>query len=83
MLHPFPTLKPQAENNSADSPVGEHSDPDGHWAHTTDTDQINAQAETKHPHGGAGSDHGEFHIPSGAHAIGWNKGEHPRQASQW
>ena len=62
MLQPPAAVESPGEDDSADRPVCEHSDPDTHGAEAHDSDQKDAEAESASPHGAAGGDHGEFHI---------------------
>ena len=62
MLQPFATVESPGKNNTADSPVCEHSDPDAHRTKAHDSDQKYTEAESACPHRTAGCDHGKFHI---------------------
>ena len=70
-------MEAEGEYDSADSPVGEHSNPYGHWAEASEADEIYAEAESENPHGDAGGEHGEFYVAGGSEAVGRDEGHYP------
>ena len=70
-------MEAEGEYDSSYGPVGEHSDPYGHWAEAFEADEVYAEAESEGPHGDAGGEHGEFYVAGGSEAVGGDEGHYP------